>query len=154
MVWTTPPRPWLGSAHDSRLTPFHSILCHCSFPSPLPPPSPSYAPPCAPQSILDACLRDRKQAWELQPDGRFRLLGLTASHPLGAHPDPASGLSGGANGTAGSPYAGAGESYTLLPSETEGLHQALMNQTMRRVRGVQRDAAAGTVSDACILMEA
>lgn len=68
------------------------------------------------QSILDACLWDKRQAWDLQPDGRYRLLGISEEylleHPELPHPHPES---------------------KLANAEVVGLHQAIMDQTMRKV---------------------
>jgi len=68
------------------------------------------------QAIIDACLWDKCQAWDLQPDGRYRLLGKSgdcvAKHPGLPRPHPESKLASG---------------------ETLGLHQAVMDLTSRRV---------------------
>eukprot|EP00270_Netrium_digitus_P003372 TRINITY_DN13853_c0_g1_i1.p1 TRINITY_DN13853_c0_g1~~TRINITY_DN13853_c0_g1_i1.p1 ORF type:complete len:925 (+),score=264.64 TRINITY_DN13853_c0_g1_i1:272-2776(+) len=63
------------------------------------------------QDIIEACVIDRRQAWELQEDGRYRLLGVGLDL---AAPSPATELG------------------RLSRAETAGLHQALMDYTLRQ----------------------
>ncbi|CAI6004682.1 unnamed protein product [Closterium sp. NIES-65] len=69
------------------------------------------------QSIIDACLFDKRQAWQLQPDGRYRLMGVSQqwlSAQGGKLPKPS-------------------KDNKLHRAEHLGLHQAIMDLTLRRV---------------------
>ncbi|CAI7906568.1 unnamed protein product, partial [Closterium sp. NIES-53] len=68
------------------------------------------------QSIIDACLFDKRQAWQLQPDGRYRLMGVSQqwlSAQGGKLPKPS-------------------KENKLHRAEHLGLHQAIMDLTLRR----------------------
>ncbi|CAI5986795.1 unnamed protein product, partial [Closterium sp. NIES-65] len=68
------------------------------------------------QSIIDACLFDKRQAWQLQPDGRYRLMGVSQqwlSAQGGKLPKPS-------------------KDNKLHRAEHLGLHQAIMDLTLRR----------------------
>ncbi|CAI5938876.1 unnamed protein product, partial [Closterium sp. NIES-64] len=77
------------------------------------------------QSIIDACLFDKRQAWQLQPDGRYRLMGVSQqwlSAQGGKLPKPS-------------------KDNKLHRAEHLGLHQAIMDLTLRRVSFGERAIA-------------
>ncbi|CAI5504027.1 unnamed protein product [Closterium sp. Naga37s-1] len=74
------------------------------------------------QSIIDACLFDKRQAWQLQPDGRYRLMGVSQqwlSAQGGKLPKPS-------------------KENKLHRAEHLGLHQAIMDLTLRRTKTARK----------------
>ncbi|CAI5462292.1 unnamed protein product [Closterium sp. Yama58-4] len=74
------------------------------------------------QSIIDACLFDKRQAWQLQPDGRYRLMGVSQqwlSAQGGKLPTPS-------------------KENKLHRAEHLGLHQAIMDLTLRRTKTARK----------------
>lgn len=89
------------------------------------------------QTILEACLADQRQGWELLPDGRYQLhkVGLEAEE---AHfDDDNSSVSSDSSHLRDFSLSASQAAVDGFVAETQrlGLHQALMNQTTRRVRG-------------------
>lgn len=73
------------------------------------------------QEMLDACLCDRRKAWEMRPDGRYQLLGVGSQKKLPRKHIP----------EAASPK--------LIGSvETMGLHEGLMEIVAKRCRKAKK----------------
>eukprot|EP00475_Leptophrys_vorax_P033996 TRINITY_DN5432_c0_g1_i2.p1 TRINITY_DN5432_c0_g1~~TRINITY_DN5432_c0_g1_i2.p1 ORF type:complete len:504 (+),score=24.15 TRINITY_DN5432_c0_g1_i2:95-1513(+) len=74
------------------------------------------------EAIIAACLFDKRQAWQMNPDGRYRLLGVSPSwlqHHSAVLPRPP-------------------PDNKLHRAEHLGLHQAVMDLTLRRTKTARK----------------
>lgn len=74
---------------------------------------------CWAQEMLDACLNDRRKAWEMRPDGRYQLLGVGDINPRKHEPQVAS-------------------PKLIAAVESVGLHESLMEIVAKRCRKAKK----------------